>query len=102
MPPITGKTMYQLATNQSEIAHDHERGRGQVGAEVGEHLLERRDDEDHDHRGDDERDRDDRDRIEQRALDLRLDGEDLFLVGREAVEQASRMPACSPACTRLQ
>ena len=67
--------------------HDHERRRGQIGAEAGEHLLEGRDHENHDHRGDDERDRDDRDRIEERRLDLRLDGENLFLVGRQAIEQ---------------
>jgi hypothetical protein len=39
------------------------------------------------HRRDDERHRDDRDRIEQRALDLRLDGEDLLFVVGQPVEQ---------------
>jgi hypothetical protein len=42
------------------------------------------------------------DRVEQRGLDLALDGEDLFLVGREALEQGIQDPACSPAATRLQ
>ena len=63
-------------------------GRRQVGAEAREHLLERRDHENHDDRGDDERHHDDRDRIEQRRLDLALDREDFFLVRRQPVEQA--------------
>ena len=86
-PPTTPKMRYQNCDEEVGDGHHEQRRRRQVGAEVGEHLLERRDDEDHDHRGDDEGHRDDRDRVEQRRLDLRLDGLDLFLVGGEAVEQ---------------
>ena len=43
----------------------------QIGAEAGEHLLECRNDPDHDHCGDDECHHQDRDRIEQRRDDER-------------------------------
>jgi hypothetical protein len=59
----------------------------QVGAEGLEHVLERRDDEDHDDRQDDERDHQHGDRIDQRRLDLVLDRHRLFLVDGKTIEQ---------------
>src|SRR6266850_530006 len=53
-----------------EVREPHdEQGRGrEIGAEVREDFLERRDHENHDDRGDDEGNDDDRDRVEQRRL----------------------------------
>jgi hypothetical protein len=51
-----------------------------------------------DHEGHD----DDRNGVHQRRLDLGLDGLGLFHVGGQPVQQASRIPAASPASTRLQ
>src|SRR6267154_5897382 len=72
--------------------HDEQGRGGEIGAEVREHLLERRNHENHDDRGDDEGYDDDRDRIEQGGFDLRLDGEDFFFVGRQAFEQGFENP----------
>src|SRR5712692_11095981 len=72
--------------------HDEQGRGGKIGAEGGEHLLERRDYENHDDRGDDEGNHDDRDRIEQGRLDLRFDSEDFFFVGRQAFEQGFENP----------
>ncbi len=68
--------------------HHDQRWRRKVGAEVGEHLLERRNDEHHDDPNDDDRDRDDRDGIEQCGFDLALEGEDLLLVRGKPIEDA--------------
>src|SRR5580765_2079385 len=85
---------YQVPELHEEVRdrHHEQRRSGKIGAEVREHLLERRDYEDHDHSGDDERDHDDRDRVEERRLDLRLDREDFLFVRRQAVEQRLENP----------
>ena len=81
-----------------EVAHRHhdESRHRQVGAEAREHLLERGDHPDHDDPDNQSRDNDHRNRVEQRRLDLALDRENLFLVGRDAVENgiqhAGRFP----------
>ena len=62
-------------------------GAGRSAPKEREDFLERRDHEDHDHRQHDEGDDDHRDRVHQGRLDLALDGQRLFLVDRQAVEQ---------------
>src|SRR5881392_188820 len=72
--------------------HDEQGRGGEIGAESGEHLLERRDHENHDDRGDDEGNDDDRDLVEQRRLDLRFDAEDFFLVGCQPLQEVFENP----------
>ena len=81
------KIRYQYLTKKSEIAMTTSVGPGRSAPKAREYLLERRNHENHDDGRDDEGDTDNRNRIEQRRLDLALDGEDFFLVGREALEQ---------------
>ena len=97
------KIAHQYATKKSDIAMTTSVGAGRSAPKLVNTLLERRDHENHDDRGDDERDDDNGNRIEQRGLDLALDGQNFFLVGRQAVEQGcpEYRPA-SPAPTRLQ
>jgi hypothetical protein len=75
MPP---KIAHQYSMKIRHGDH-HQRRRRQVGTEALEDFLEGRNHEDHDHRGNDEGDDDDRHRIEQRRLDLGLDGDHFSL-----------------------
>ena len=86
----------QVPVRDEEVRHRHHEqgGCGQVRAEVLEQILERRDHEDHDHRGNDECNHDHRGRIEQRGLDLALDGEDFFLIGGKTVQQGVQNTGC--------
>jgi hypothetical protein len=81
---------YEIPGLHEEVRHcdHHHRRCRQVGAEAGEHALELGNHEQHHHRDHQAGDYDHGSRVEQRRLDLALDGEDLFLVGGDAVEQA--------------
>ena len=75
------------ALHELRDVDDEARERRQVGAEALEQRFELRDHVDQQDRRDDDGDDDDGGRIEQRLLDLLLDGLGLFLVGRDLVEQ---------------
>ncbi len=86
VPTSTMNASHHHATTNSDIAITISVGAGRSAPKLENTCLERRDDPHHDDPDDDDGDGDDRDRVEQRRLDLGLDGEHLFLVGREAIE----------------
>ena len=79
-----------LVLHEARQIDDHLREGRQIGAESLEQRLELRDHEDQQNDRHDDRDGQHGDRIEERLLDLLLQGLGLFLVGRDLVEQRSR------------
>ena len=88
MPPTASDEQQPArALHELRDVDDEARERRQVGAEALEQGLELRNHVDQQDRRDDDGDDDDGGRIEQRLLDLLLDGLGLFLVGGDLVEQ---------------
>ena len=88
MPPTTAMSSSQPVTlHELRDVDDEARERRQVRAEALEQGLELGNDVDQQDRRHDDGDDDDGRRIEQRLLDLLLDGFGLFLVGGDLVEQ---------------
>ena len=76
-----------LVLHEARQIDDHLREGGQIGAESLEQRLELRDHEDQQDDRHDDGDGQHGDRIEERLLDLLLQGLGLFLVGRDLVQQ---------------
>ncbi|MCY1230600.1 hypothetical protein D9M72_430180 [compost metagenome] len=80
---------HQVPVLDKEVGDgDHQqRRRRQVGAEAGEHALERRDHEQHQDHGHGKGHRQHRDRVDHRRLDLAFQRDGLFHVERQALQQ---------------
>jgi hypothetical protein len=88
MAAMMPEDRYQYATKKSEMAITIRVGAGRSAPKLENTLLNSGSRTASSPRPPDAGHHDHRDWVEQRGLDLALDGEDLFLVGGDAVEQA--------------